>query len=557
VTLSDESFASGGLPATPLLPRSYYAKVVTELARGGAKIIALDIRFAEDRQFDDQLADAARSQAKVVWASVVQTDSFDGTQRLVLPNARLLQASRHHGQIMLPQDPERPAADRVEAVRVLDKQRIPALSVEVAMLFLGQDNRPIRRNSAGWRIGSLTIPIDRDGFFRIAYMGGPEQVFTAVPLERVSRGISDDVFLRDFFRGKVVLIGDTTTATADRFYTPAGYMAGVEIHANAIATILERQFIQEAPTWSNTLAIVLLSALVCLVTAVWGLPRAAMATGALLAAYLLGNVWLLSDRHIWLHLVAPVSSALLITMVVIGERALTEGLEKERMRWLLHRYVSPEIAEYILANKEAWAPGGKRVTATVLFADIRGFTALSEKLPPEAVVERLNEYLKAMTAIAFQHNGTVDKYVGDAIMVLFGIPVEYPDHAYRAVESAIDMQSALMSLQERWAAEGLPDMNIGIGINTGEMVAGNIGSADRLEYTVVGDAVNIAAHTEGLNKELGTRILITQATYELVKDHVLTRGPLVGKAKGKSITVYDVVGRIEHLGGESPPAHQT
>ena len=179
-----------------------------------------------------------------------------------------------------------------------------------------------------------------------------------------------------------------------------------------------------------------------------------------------------------------------------------------------------------------------------MFSDIRGFTALSEKLAPEPLVALLNEYLQAMTDIIFKHEGTVDKYVGDCIMAVFGAPKPHPDHARRAVAAALEMQSALLHLHEKRVAEGLPPLDMGVGINTGGMVVGNIGSQDRLDFTVIGDAVNLAARVEGLNAEMNSCILITQSTYELVQDDVEVWGPLTARVKGKAeeVIVYGVFG---------------
>jgi adenylate cyclase len=169
---------------------------------------------------------------------------------------------------------------------------------------------------------------------------------------------------------------------------------------------------------------------------------------------------------------------------------------------------------------------------------------MAEKWTPEEVVARLNEYFQAMTDIVFQYDSAVDKYMGDALMALFGIPVPHPDHPRRAVAAAIDMQTALRELQAQWQAQGLPLIDIGIGINTGEMVVGNIGSKERQDFTVIGDAVNLASRVESLNKELHTRILITAATYEFIQDEVEVRGPLIMHVRGREeeVIVYEVLG---------------
>jgi adenylate cyclase len=292
------------------------------------------------------------------------------------------------------------------------------------------------------------------------------------------------------------------------------------------------------------------------------LSCAALGALGLLIGYLVVNFWLFADYGVWLHLVAPSAAILLTALGGLLERSLTVEREKNRMRGLLRRYLSPQTAEYVLANPDKCHLGGERVTATVLFSDIRGFTAVSEKLAPEEVVARINEYLQAMTQRVFKVDGAVDKYVGDCIMALFGIPVPHPDHPHRAVAAAIDMQSALWELQAHWRAQGLPVLDIGIGIHTGEMVVGNFGMEDRWDFTVIGDAVNLASRVESLNKDLETRILITAATYEFVRDEVDVRGPRTAHVKGKEeeVIVYEVFGWREAQaegGGPRNPAAET
>jgi adenylate cyclase len=287
-----------------------------------------------------------------------------------------------------------------------------------------------------------------------------------------------------------------------------------------------------------------MSLLACVVASLRRLVLAAAAVAALLLGYYCFGAWLFVEQNWVLSTTTPMAGAGIAALVVMGERILLEEREKNLFRGLLRRYVSPQVADYVAANPDKSVLGGVRVTATVLFSDIRGFTAMSEKLSPEQVVERLNEYLQAMTDTVFKHDGAVDKYVGDAIMALFGIPLPCEDHARRAVATAIDMQTALLELQESWRAQGLPVIDIGVGINTGEMVVGNMGARDRLDFTVIGDSVNLASRVESLNKEMKSRILVTATTYEFVKDEVRARGPLTAKVKGKDeeAVVYEIYG---------------
>ena len=187
------------------------------------------------------------------------------------------------------------------------------------------------------------------------------------------------------------------------------------------------------------------------------------------------------------------------------------------MKKLFGQYVSKDVYEHLVANPALARLGGTRRDMTVLFSDIRGFTTVSEKGQPEEIVRTLNEYFTRMVELVFRHQGTLDKFVGDMVMALFGAPLDDPDHADHAVETALEMVEELRRLNERWKAEGRPELDIGIGINTGPMIAGNIGSEAIMSYTVIGDAVNLGSRLESLNKQYGTRIIISEGTREHLK----------------------------------------
>jgi adenylate cyclase len=215
--------------------------------------------------------------------------------------------------------------------------------------------------------------------------------------------------------------------------------------------------------------------------------------------------------------------------------------EKEMIKRAFTRYVAREVVEEILKDPEQLALSGESREVTVLFCDIRGFTPLSERLTPEQVVSLLNEFYTLMIETTFKHDGTLDKFIGDAVMAVFGAPIAHPDHAIRAVKTALDMQSGIAELNERRAALGKEPIRIGIGVNLGEVVAGTVGTEDRMEYTVIGDSVNLAARLES-NAKPG-RILISGHTYERVKEHVkgIPLGPLKVKGKEEEVEVYEIV----------------
>jgi adenylate cyclase len=241
-----------------------------------------------------------------------------------------------------------------------------------------------------------------------------------------------------------------------------------------------------------------------------------------------------------------------------------EGREKRKMKQLFGRFVSKDIYAQLVSNPELARLGGQRRDMTVLFSDIRGFTTISEKGQPEDIVHMLNEYFTRMVAIVFKHQGTVDKFVGDMVMALFGAPLDDPDHADHAVETALEMIEELGRLNAAWAAAGrASNLDIGVGINTGPMIAGNIGSDQIMSYTVIGDSVNLGSRLESANKQYGTRIIISDETRSRLKRSYTLRplGDIVVKGKTKPVAIFEVTGRAGAPGATIdsepgvPPSH--
>jgi adenylate cyclase len=219
-----------------------------------------------------------------------------------------------------------------------------------------------------------------------------------------------------------------------------------------------------------------------------------------------------------------------------------EGREKRQVKRLFSRYLSKDVYEQVLKNPALAELGGSRRTMSVLFSDVRGFTTLSERGDPEALVLQLNEYFSRMVEIVFEHRGTLDKFVGDMVMALFGAPLDDEDHADHAVATAIAMTRGLDELNARWTAEGRPTLGIGIGVNTGEMIAGTIGAETVRSYTVIGDAVNLGARLESLNKDYKTQIIISEFTARALKGRYNLRplGAVVVKGKTVPVEIFEV-----------------
>jgi len=280
------------------------------------------------------------------------------------------------------------------------------------------------------------------------------------------------------------------------------------------------------------------------------LPRLGAKAGAgLFLALFVGYGWivyyLFVSKGIWFNFTYPSSALVFGYTSQTAYRFFTEERRARDIRKMFSSYVSKRIVDELIRDPSKARLGGERKEITVLFSDIRGFTSFSEKHQPEEVVSMLNEYLGAMTDIVFNYDGTLDKFIGDAIMALWGAPIGQPDHAERAVRCALAMGARLGELQKKWAAEGKPVLDTGIGINTGEMVVGNMGAeGKKMDYTVIGDHVNLGARVESLTRQYNNHIIITEFTYEKVKDIVEVNklGSVTVKGKERPLVIYDLVG---------------
>jgi adenylate cyclase len=263
------------------------------------------------------------------------------------------------------------------------------------------------------------------------------------------------------------------------------------------------------------------------------------------AAYIVIAAALFAYRLYWLDLLHVAAAMLLGALLAIAYRVLTESAERRFVTDLFGRHVSPALVDGILRSddpKTALALSGKLVKATIFYSDIRGFTNMSERMSAQAIYDQLNEYFEAMCAVIFKYGGYIDKFIGDCIMVAFSAPVQTPDDARKAVDAALEQQRIIAELGERWRAEGKEPFTVGMGINTGRVIMGNLGSSSRMNYTVIGDDVNIAARL--YNVALGGQIIISESTYNEVKDYFEVRelDPVVVKGKTAPLRTFEVLG---------------
>ncbi len=352
--------------------------------------------------------------------------------------------------------------------------------------------------------------------------------------------------LTGLVKDKICIIGLTAPGTHD--YTPIPLQPdypAVGTHANVLNTILEENFLYKARFEMN-LGIIFIIAIITGISVALLPPIGSLISSFLIfSLYSLLCIFLFRDKGLLVDMVRPLSTILLSYIGIVSYNFATEEKEKRWIRNAFGHYVSKNVMEEILKDPSKLALGGERKELTVLFSDIRSFTTYSEKHQPEEVVSILNEYLDEMTKVIMKHNGTLDKYVGDEIMAIFGAPsaIIETDHAERAVKTALDMLKRLKELQEKWKSEGKESLDIGIGINTGPMLVGNIGSTDRLDYTVIGDAVNLGARIEALTRNYNNHLIISEFTYTYVKDMVEVKKLDVVKVKGKEkpVQMYEVL----------------
>lgn len=517
-------------------PRSWHALLIKRLREAGAQVIAFDVLFADPTspQEDQVLATIMQEAGNVVLAQtfeVVQGPGFN-RQILVTPLPLLATAAKGVGLTMVTPDPD--GVVRRFQVELAGQQTMALL---VARLFNPQCH----------------IPSSCSGLIEYS---GPAHTLDIVSYYQV---VDPNYPLpTDRIRGKIVLVGRMLEAAlvpqgqADAFYTPhysltGQMMTGVEIQGNIIHTLLCGTAGRTIPDGPR----VLLFAVV-LIAAAYLFARLSPLSGligllVLLGVILSGSVYLFLAHRLWVPPVLLSSGLILIYGGNSFGHYLLAARDKRWLRQAFSRYVSDSLVEIITSYPERLRLGGEEVEVTVLFSDLAGFTSISEHLSPENLIHLLNEYFTTMTEVILNCRGTVDKYIGDAIMAFWGAPIPSSRHALNACLAALAMQEALQPLQDGWRARGLPCLTARLGFHTGKAIVGNVGSRDRFNYTVMGDAVNLASRLEGVNKIYGTSILVSEFTYQLAAVEFVFRELDQVQVKGRSqpVTIYELLARRE------------
>jgi adenylate cyclase len=537
VAIDEPSFQE--LPYSWPWPRRLHAELVRRLVAGGARLIIFDVVFAGASKPEDDklLADTFREADNVVLGLTfeVARDPRFSRRILITPHKSFESAAKRQGLSLVTPD-----ADGVVRRFRLDLGEVETLPLAALRMIRPQATLPPHLRGLIDYAGP-TRSIDTVSYYQVV---DPER---PLPPSRI--------------RGRIVLVGHmleasaTPQAQADSFFTPffardGQRMSGVEIQGNILNTLLEGTWGRELATWERLpllVGLILLASVV--LTRLRPLSGLIFTVGSLIviASVSFGLFFFL---RWWLPpFLISTGLVLVYTGNVLGHY-LMEAREKRWLRQAFGRYVAPAVVEAITTRPEGLELGGEEVETTVLFADLEGFTRLSEAMPPQTLIKLLNDYFTPMTQIIMAYRGTLDKYIGDAIMALWGAPVPQADHALRACWAAIEMEKTMTELQEQWRAQGLPPLVERLGLHTGPVVAGNVGSRDRFNYTVLGDTVTMAALLEEVNKVYGTRILLSEETCQRVKDHLLVRELDRVRVRGRSqnLTIYELVGPFPREG---------
>lgn len=584
-------------------PRVVHASLIDYLTRAKARVIAYDVLFLEadsraafpvgDRTMTGAESDAelAASIARAGNVVLLADATYEGLQsgadakalvpaslpgrswsvpgfatrpalRLPLPIfARQAAAIGHN--LYLHDEADRGTARSFNPFLQIGPHAVPSLGMAAALVDLGIDGANVTRTSTTLKIGASEMPLVDGTRVLLNYRGPFQRGSVDTPTRLYRTESAFDVLLSEesaaagekpaidpsVFAGKIVFVGVGAAGLHDVVVTPFEQSAstpGVFLHGALADDVLSSRYLRKASRTSAvalTIAGGVVAGVIALMLPVW------WAIAAVLSVSTAFGLWVkyAFAQNVWYAAAAPLGAMAIAMFAGVAWQYFVEGKDKRRITQLFGRYVPKSVFDQLQADPSLARLGGTRREMTVLFSDIRGFTKASENATPESVVAQLNEYFTAMVRVLHAHNGTLDKFVGDMVMGLFGAPVADPQHAEHAVNCARAMVEELGRLNARWTAEGRHPMDIGIGINTGEMIAGNIGSETIMSYTVIGDAVNLASRLESLNKDFGTRIIISDATRTRLtrSDDLRPLGEVTVKGRTHPVSIFEVHVRLE------------
>lgn len=559
-------------------PRDFYAMTTEYLAGAGAKAIVYDFHFNEpdvdrvtsigsenDSLFAMQIREAGNvflsAQLTYQYAEDQPGDSL--TRFPEFASSMRIKEHFNFDKTYAPLIPFQQGAKGIGIVNFIPDEdgvcrRIP--------LVYELNGRPLR--SLSYEVYANLHP-DADGvdglisspFLAYWYgRGGPDGVFKYYSIHAVivsalkhMQGIEPDI-PPSVFKDKIVLIGSNAPGLLDLRPTPFTYLEpypGVEIHATVLSNLLMHHFIKEIPFLYLLLICIVIAIVVAVVSNyIENILTSTLSVLGVILVFLVISNQVFVHSLIWLKAVFPVTSAIFAYIVSTGWNFATEGRNKRQIQKIFGQFVNPHIVRQLSANPEKVELGGEEVEASIMFSDIEGFTSISESKRPKELVEFLNNYFSTASDIFFKHEGTIDKFIGDAVMVQFGIPLKNPNHRILAVRASYEFSHVVQAMAKGARERGEPVFSTRVGVNTGTMVVGYIGGRTKKEYTVIGDTVNLASRLEGVNKFYGTSLMISESTAsDQVRDEFLLREMDIMRVKGKHqpIKIYEVVCRKNEI----------
>lgn len=527
--------------------REVLAKVTDRLIKGGAKAVWLDVLYTEeskDKKGDQAWQELVKKNKNVYLSSYFDAKtSQDSRKPLQYTKENIPIYDMPKNQLVhinTLEDADRIVRKALLGVPLKNGEIMPSASVRLANLLLPKSEQITWNQHGDWFRGNQAIPVNELNQVQFSYASSPKD--STIEVQPIYRVINGDI-PAEYFKNRVVLIGPYAAGMEDFYYTPMSTkvpMYGVEIHANITQSLVENKLYKEFPRPFGTGLLIVLAFVSFFAVDRLKQHWAILTTVAIVALYFVIFNVMYNSQQVILPFLYPILMIIFVYIATIVFNYIAEQQEKKRVTGIFGRYVSQSVVDEILATGEDIVVGGERKDVTLMFVDIRGFTPLSEKMEPEEVIEILNEYLELCTVAVFEFGGTIDKFMGDGVMVIFGAPVEQEDHALRAAQTALRLQEKAEGLSKRLEERYGKIVAFGIGLNSGPAVVGNIGSKERVDYTAIGDTVNLAARLESNAKP--NQVLISEAVYERIKDEVecTKLEPIKVKGKEKPVSVYQL-----------------
>jgi len=562
VSIDEKSLSEKELGPWQKWPRKNYAKAIDILSKEDAAVIGIDVTFPNQSIYgekDDKIfSDSLKKNKNVVLAARYYFE--DGGRIAEFPNPTLLDANPKFGWINVKLD-EDGFIREIPIFAVSKEGTYEAFSLETARKYLMTKPVEFHLSDHTYKFSDdINIPVmtqvdsksNQPSYLMYVNYFAEPGTYTRISMsDLLKKNYVDEKGNRVDLKDKIVLIGPTAADLQDYYLSPVSKgirMPGVEIHANNIQTIITGKFLRDQSRfslWATIIGFIILNLLIFSKLRIrFALPFLFIELFGVVVAGIVAY-----EQRIFLNVMYPIVTIMISFVGAFLLRLILVQSERKFIEGAFSHYVNKTIVEQIIKNPKMLELGGAKREVTAFFSDIEGFTSISEKMEPDKLVSFLNRYLDEMTNIIINYQGTLDKYEGDAIMAFWGAPLPLATHAKNACIAALENQKRLEIYRQECEKSGFPPIHIRIGINSGEVIAGNIGSKNRFDYTIMGDNVNLASRLEGINKQYGTKIIISESTYEQIKDDFVCRELDLIRVMGKEkpVRIYELLGTKEDV----------